>query len=190
VKAEEKMRLKCAGAKHLHGDPNSPKHKHGVRPEDLCPIHSMAGHTLGECYTNAGRHKDTKKNGATNKVHKKKEKGQEANVSNIALATERVINNDNSLISDGEMMAVVCCFEQLDADLMETTAVDLTATGTSSSHNSSQVHIDLDESVTHHLNELTLDAFQHEMATNCLSNEFIDVLHKIVMIVTLQELVT
>jgi hypothetical protein len=37
------------------------------------------------------------------------------------------------------------------------------------------VHINLDESVTHHLNELTLDAFQHEVATNFLSNEFINV---------------
>jgi hypothetical protein len=53
-----------------------------------------------------------KKNGATNKVQKKKEKGQVANVSNIALAMEHVINNDNSLISDSEMMAEVCCFEQ------------------------------------------------------------------------------
>jgi hypothetical protein len=31
------------------------------------------------------------------------------------------------------------------------------------------------ESVTHHLNELTLDAFQHEVATKILSTEFIDV---------------
>jgi hypothetical protein len=31
------------------------------------------------------------------------------------------------------------------------------------------------ESVTHHLNEVTLDAFQHEVATNILSTEFIDV---------------
>jgi hypothetical protein len=105
-------------------------------------------------------------------VHKKKEKGQEANVSNIALATEHIINNDNSLISDSEMMTEVCWFKQLDANLMETTAVDLTATGTS--HNSSQVHINLDESFTHHLNELTLDAFQRKVATNFLSNEFIN----------------
>jgi hypothetical protein len=48
-------------------------------------------------------------------------------------------------------------------------------TGMSSSHDSSQVHINLDESITHHLNELTLDAFQREVATNFLSNEFIDV---------------
>jgi hypothetical protein len=58
---------------------------------------------------------------------------------------------------------------------MDATTVDLTATGTSASHDSSQVHIGLDESVTHHLNELTLNAFQHEVATNFLSNEFIDV---------------
>jgi hypothetical protein len=103
-------------------------------------IHPMAGHMWGKCYTNAGQNKDAKKNGATNKVHKKKEKGQEANVSNIALATERIINDDNSLISDGEMMTEVCCFEQLDTNLMETNAVDSTATGTSSSHDSSQVH--------------------------------------------------
>jgi hypothetical protein len=169
------MGLKCTGAKHQHGDPNSPKHKHSVRPEDPCPIHPMAGHTWGKWYTNAVQHKDAKKNSTTNKVHKKKEKGQEADVSNIALATEHVINNDNSLISDGEMMAEVCCFKQLDANLMDRTAVDLTATGTSLSLNSSQVHINLDESVTHHLNELTLDAFQHEVATKFLSNEFIDV---------------
>jgi hypothetical protein len=37
------------------------------------------------------------------------------------------------------------------------------------------VHIRLDESVTHHLNELTLNAFQHEMTTNILCTEFIDV---------------
>jgi hypothetical protein len=97
------------------------------------------------------------------------------NVSNIALATERVINDDNSLISDSEMMAEVCCFKQLDADLMDMTAVDSTATGTSLSHDLSQVHISLDESVTHHLNELTLDAFQREVAANFLSNEFIHV---------------
>jgi hypothetical protein len=113
-------------------------------------------------------------------VHKKNQKGQEANASNIALATKPVINDDNSFISDGEMMAEVCCFEQLDTDLMEMTVVDSTATGTSASHNSSQVQIDLDKSVldksvTHHLNELTLDAFQQEVATNFLRNEFIDV---------------
>jgi hypothetical protein len=108
-------------------------------------------------------------------VHKKKEKGQEVNVSNIALATEHVINDDNSFISDSEMMAEVCCFEQLDTNLMETTAVNSTATGTSASHDSSQVHIDLDKSVTHHFNELTLDAFQRKVATNFLRNEFINV---------------
>jgi hypothetical protein len=80
----------------------------------------------------------------------------------MALATEHVINVDNSLISDSEMMAEVCCFKQLDADLMDMTAVDLTVTGMPLSHDSSQVHINLDESVTHHLNELTLDAFQCE----------------------------
>jgi hypothetical protein len=106
-------------------------------------------HMWGKCYTSVGRNKDAKNNSTTNKVHKKKEKRQEANVSNITLATERVINNDNHLISDGEMMAEVRCFEQLDADLMETTTVDSTATGTSSSHDSSQVNIDLDKSVTH-----------------------------------------
>jgi hypothetical protein len=72
VKAEEKMRLKHTGVKHQHGNPNSPKQKHSVCPEDPCPIHLMVGHTWGECYTNAGRHKDAKKNGATNKVSKKK----------------------------------------------------------------------------------------------------------------------
>jgi hypothetical protein len=105
------MRLKRAGAKHQHGDPNSPKHKHGVCPEDHCPIHPMAGHTWGLMQA-------AKKISATNKVHKKKEKGQEANVSNIALATEHIINNDN------KMMTEVCCIEQLDANVMETTAVD------------------------------------------------------------------
>jgi hypothetical protein len=34
------------------------------------------------------------------------------------------------------------------------------------------VHINLDKSVTHHLTELTLDAFQCKVATNFLSNEF------------------
>jgi hypothetical protein len=137
---------------------------HGL--DDNCPIHKRV----------LGRYKDAKKNGATNTVHKKKEKGQEANVSNIALAMERIINDDNSLISVGEIMTEVCCFEQLDANLMETTAVDSTATGTSSSHDSPQVHINLDESVTHHLNEFTLHAFQRKVATNFLSNEFIDAL--------------
>jgi hypothetical protein len=32
------------------------------------------------------------------------------------------------------------------------------------------------KSITHHLNELTLDAFQHEVVTNILSTEFINVL--------------
>jgi hypothetical protein len=54
AKAEEKMRLKCTGAKHQHGNPNFPKHKHGVRPADHCPIHPVAGHTWGKCYTNVG----------------------------------------------------------------------------------------------------------------------------------------
>jgi hypothetical protein len=168
------MRSKCAGAKHQHGDPSSPKNKISVCPEDLGPIHPMAGHTWTECYTNAACHKDAKKSVATTKVHKKKENIQEAIVSNIALATERVINNNNSFISD-KLMAEVYCFEQLDTDLMDATAIDSTATGTSASNDSSQVHIGLDESVTHHLNELTLDAFQHEVTTNILSTEFIDV---------------
>jgi hypothetical protein len=72
------------------------------------------------------------------------------------------------------MMTEVCCFKQPDDHHMKTTAIYSTGTGTSSSHNSSQVHINLDESVTHHLNELTLDAFQREVATNFLSNEFIN----------------
>jgi hypothetical protein len=112
------------------------------------------------------------------------EKGQEANVSNIALVTKHVINDDcNSLISDSEMMTEVCCFEQSDYS---------TEKGTSSSHDLLQVHINLDNSVTHHLNELTLDAFQHKVATNFLSHEFIDAFtqYNIVMIATLLELVT
>jgi hypothetical protein len=36
--------------------------------------------------------------------------------------------------------------------------------------------IDLDEYVTHHLNELMLNAFQHEVATNFLSDEFVNAL--------------
>jgi hypothetical protein len=100
LKAEEKMRSKCAGAKHQHGNPSSPKNKISVCPEDLGPIHPMAGHTWTECYSNAACHKDAKKSVATTKVHKKKENVQEANVSNIALANEHVINNDNSFISD------------------------------------------------------------------------------------------
>jgi hypothetical protein len=55
--------------------------------------------------------------------NKKKEKEQEGNVADIALATDRVINGDESFISDGELMEV-CCGEQLDIDLMETTATD------------------------------------------------------------------
>jgi hypothetical protein len=98
---------------------------------------------------------------ATNKVQKKKEKVQEANAADIALAAERVINDDKSFISDGELLEV-CCFKQLDTDLMEATATDSTATGMSA----------FNESVTHHLNELT---FQHEVATNILSTEFINV---------------
>jgi hypothetical protein len=170
LKAEEKMRLKRTGAKHQHGDPNSPKRKQGVCSEDPYPIHPMAGLTWGECYTNTGRNKDAKTNGATsNKVHKKKEKGQEAKVSTIALATERIINDDcNSLISDSDMVDEACFFEQLNADLKQMTGMSL-------SHDSSQVHIDLDKPVTHHLNELTLNACQHEVATNFLSIEFIDV---------------
>jgi hypothetical protein len=89
VKAAEKMRSKHARAKHQHSNPSSPKTEISVHPEDLCPIHPMAGHTWSKCYSNAGCYKDTNKSAATNKVKKKKEKVQEANVSNIALATER-----------------------------------------------------------------------------------------------------
>jgi hypothetical protein len=96
-------------------------------------------------------------------VQKKKDKVQEANVTNIA--TECVINNNNSYISDSKLLAEICCFEQLDTDLMDATAIDSTVTGMSA----------FNGSVTHHLNELTLDAFQHEVATNILSTEFIDV---------------
>jgi hypothetical protein len=125
AKVAEKMRSKRAGAKHQRGEPGSSKTKVNVRPEDPCPIHLMAGHTWSECYSNAGRYKDAKKiMGATTKVqNKKKEKEQEGNVAAIALATDRVINDDESFISDGELMEV-CCGEQLDVDLMETTAAD------------------------------------------------------------------
>jgi hypothetical protein len=175
LKAEEKMRSKHAGAKHQRSDPRSPKNKISVRPEYLCPIHPMAGHTWSECFYNAARHKDAKKNVATTKVHKKKDEVQEANVSNIALGNDHFINDNNSFISDSELMAGVCCFEQLDTNLMDATAVDSTATGTSASKDSSQEHIGLDESITHHLHELTLDAFHHEVTTNIFSTEFIDV---------------
>jgi hypothetical protein len=142
------MRSKRARAKNQRGEPGSSKTKMNV----------MAGHTWSKCYSNASRYKDAKKStGATTKVQKKKEKEQEANVSDIALDAERVINNDESFISDSELMEV-CCSEQLDIDLMETTATDSTATGMSA----------FNESVTHHLNELTLDAY-------ILSTEFIDV---------------
>jgi hypothetical protein len=162
VKAAEKMRLECARAKHQCSEPSSSKTKVNVLPEDMCPIHPMAGHTWSKCYSNEGWYKDTKKSTATNKVQKKKKKVQEANVSNIALATERVINDDNSFILDGKLMAEVCCFEQLDTNIMDATVTDLTAAGMSV----------LNKSVTHHLNELTLGAFQ---TTNILSTEFIDV---------------
>jgi hypothetical protein len=166
AKAAEKMQSKCAGAKHQHGEPGSSKTKISVRPEDLCPIHLMASHTWSKCYSNASRYKDAKKStSATNKVQKKKEKVLEANAANIALAAECVINNDESFMSDSELMAEVCCFKQLDTDLMDATATDSTVTGMSA----------FNQSVTHHLNELTLNAFQHEVATNILSTEFIDV---------------
>jgi hypothetical protein len=54
---------------------------------------------------------------ATTKVQKKKEKEQEANAVDIALATEHVISNNKSLISDCELMEI-CCSKQLDTDLM------------------------------------------------------------------------
>jgi hypothetical protein len=166
-KALEKMWLKRARAKHQCGEPGSSKTKISVCPEDLCPIHPMAGHTWSKCYSNASRYKDAKKSAiATNKVQKKKEKVQEANAANIALAAERLINNNNSFISDGELMAEVCCFEQMDTNLMDATAIDSTVTCMSA----------FNESVAHHLNELTLDAFQREVATNIPSTEFIDVL--------------
>jgi hypothetical protein len=99
------MRSKRAGAKHQRSNPSSPKNKISVRPEDQCPIHPMASHTWSECHSNAACHKDAKKSVATTKVHKKKEEVQEVNVSNIALATEHVINNNDSFISDSELMA-------------------------------------------------------------------------------------
>jgi hypothetical protein len=76
LKAEEKMRLKRAGVKHQHGNPNSPKNKYRVCPEDLCPIHPMTGHNWGEWYTNAGRHKDVKKNHVATNRKKKKDRRQ------------------------------------------------------------------------------------------------------------------
>jgi hypothetical protein len=147
------------------GNPGSPKNKISVRPEDLCPIHPVASHTRSKCYSNAAHHNNVKNSVATNKVHKKKEKVQEANVSNIALVTECIISNNNSFISDSKLMAEICCFEQLDTDLMDATAIDLTVTGMSV----------FNESITHQLNELTFDAFQHRVTTNILSTEFIDV---------------
>jgi hypothetical protein len=131
----------------------------------------MAGHTWGECFLNV-HNKDVKKN-ATTKLNKNKEKVKRANVVNVAPGNQRSINDNNSFISDGEIMAEVCCFEQ-DTNLMDL-ATDATATGMSVSIDSSQERICLGESVTHHLNELTLDAFQHEVKTNILSTEFIDV---------------
>jgi hypothetical protein len=160
AKAAEKMRSKRARAKHQRGEPSSPKTKISVWPEDLCPIHPMADHTRSKCYSNAGWYKDAKKSTATTKVQKKKDKVQEANVTNIALATEHVINNNGSFISDSKLMAEVCCFKQLDTNLMDATAIDSKATGMSA----------FNRSVTHHLNELTLDAFWHKVAT-----KFIDV---------------
>jgi hypothetical protein len=76
-----------------------------------------------------------------------------------------VINDNNSFISDGKLMVEICYFEQLHTNLMDATAIDVTATGMSA----------FDKSITHHLNELTLDAFQREVTTNILSSEFIDV---------------
>jgi hypothetical protein len=114
AKAVEKMRLKRAGAKHQRGEPGSSETKMYVCPEDPCPIHLMAGHTWSECYSNASRNKDAKKGtGATTKVQKKKEKEQEANVADIALGAEHMIDDNESFISDSKLMEV-CCSEQLD----------------------------------------------------------------------------
>jgi hypothetical protein len=148
------------------------KNKISVGPEDPCPIHPMARHTWGECFSNVCN-KDVKNNTTTTKVNQKKEKVLEANMVNIAPGNECGINDNNSFILDGELMAEVCCFEQ-DTDLMEI-ATDATATGMSASVDSSQEHNCLYESITHHLNELTLDAFQREVNTNILSTEVIDV---------------
>jgi hypothetical protein len=125
----------------------------------------MGGHNWGKC--------SVKRNVATTKMKKKMEKAQEANVMTVALGNDCRINNDDSFISDGKLMAEVCCFEQ-DTNLIEI-ATDAIATGMSASNDSPQEHIHVDESVTHHLNELTLDAFKHEVNTNILSPEFIDV---------------
>jgi hypothetical protein len=132
----------------------------------------MAGHTWGKCFSNVCN-KDIKNHTTTTKVNKKKEKVQEANVVNVAPENQRGINDDNSFILDGELMAEVCCFEQ-DTNLMDI-ATNATVTGTSASVDSSQERICLGESVAHHLNELTLDAFQHEVNSNILRNEFINV---------------
>jgi hypothetical protein len=84
-----------------------------------------AGHTWSKCFSNVCN-KDIKKNATTTKVNKKKEKVQEANVANIALGKDHVINDDNSFLLDGEPISEVCCLED-DLVLMDL-RTDLTVT--------------------------------------------------------------
>jgi hypothetical protein len=127
------------------------------------------------------RHQEKRHN---HQGEQEKEKVQEANVANIALGENCVTNDDNSIISDGELMSKVCCLEDAGLVLMDI-ETDLTVTvpkagevlkkGMSVSHDLHQEPTCLDESVTHHLNEFTLNAFQHEVNTNSHSTEFINV---------------
>jgi hypothetical protein len=93
-------KTKWAGPKHQQGELQLVKNKISVGPEDLCPIHPMAGHTWGKCFLNVCN-KDVKKNTTTTKVNKKKEKVQEADVMNVAPGNKHRINDNDSFISDG-----------------------------------------------------------------------------------------
>jgi hypothetical protein len=90
-------KTKWAGPKHQQGKPHLAKNKISVGPE---PIHPMARHTWGKCFSNVCN-KDVKKNTATTKVNKKKEKVQEAHVVNVVPGNQCGINNNDTCISDG-----------------------------------------------------------------------------------------
>jgi hypothetical protein len=90
------------------------------------------------------------------------------------------ITNDHVLLNS-ELAAEVCCLETLNPDLMDCTSIKLTmpvaeqAEPIGMPNDSIQVLVSLQESVTHHLNELSLAAIQQEVNSNVLSNNLIDV---------------
>jgi hypothetical protein len=188
-RCKHQLKGKQDGQGHKPGGPAKAKSSSSncVSPTDKCPIHPDGNHMWGDCYLNiANKDKKIPSKGSTEKGKMSTTLTHEANLLVIEPATDHAPSGLVTTINKSELTGDELSAYMLDlfnktlgrpsthlADLQKAKAAD-DHKGTSS--DSIQVLISLEEeSVTHHLDEISLSAKQQEVNCKVLNSEFLTV---------------